>query len=233
MFDVSWGDPTRETVGQRRSRKEHEQNTVTTGIQRSASTSSDSTSTKRRPSILTLLNSSRNDFSRPASQENVSARKELVRDAHHRSRVGEAVGGIPPIQELPAGTLTSEKHTERYVVTELPVTGDKDHYSPSDDARLFKDSIRPSTADTRLEPAFTSWASRSASTDSSWSSIADSPQKSNFVQPLSPTSFVTQRTEITVASSEDVKDNEQNITIVHISADGNTPTISQDLPPQL
>jgi hypothetical protein len=63
--------------------------------------------------------------------------------------------------------------------------------------------------------------------------MADSPQKSNFVQPLSPTSFVTQRTEITVASREDVKDNEQNITIVHISADGNTPTISQDLPPQL
>jgi hypothetical protein len=229
---VSWGDPTRETVGQRRSRKEHEQNAVTTGIQRSASTSSDSTSTKRRPSILTLLNSGRKDFSRPASQENVSARKEPERDAH-RSRVGEAVSSIPPIQELPTGTWTSEKHAERFVVTELPVTGDKDHYSPSDDARLFKDSIRPSTADTRLEPAFTSWASRSASTDSSWSSMTDSPQKSNFVQPLSPTSFVTQRTEITVASREDVKDNEQNITIVHISADGNTPTISPDLPPQL
>jgi len=62
--------------------------------------------------------------------------------------------------------------------------------------------------------------------------MADSPQKSNFVQPLSPTSFVTQRTEVTVASSEDVKDNEKYLTVVHISADGKGSSVTHDLLPR-
>jgi hypothetical protein len=232
MFDVSWSDPTRETVGQRKSRKEQDQNAATPAIQRRASTSSDSLTTKRRPSILTLLNASRKDFSRPASRANVSASaREPVREPP-RSRAGGAADPISPIPELPPGTLTSDILLERFVATEFPDTRDRDYYGPSDGARLLKHSHMLNRADARLEPAFTSWASRSASTDSNWSS-ADSPRKSTFVQPLSPTSFVTQRTEITVASREDVKDDEQHITVVHISADGKGLSVTQDLPPQL
>ena len=53
------------------------------------------------------------------------------------------------------------------------------------------------------------------------------------MQPLNPTSFVTQRTEITVTSRDDIKENEQNITVVHISADGTGSSVAQDFPPQL
>jgi hypothetical protein len=231
MFDVSWEDPTKETVGQRRNRIEHDQNTATSGVQRRASTSSDSSrlkTAKNRPSILTLLNGSRKDFSRPASRAKLSApeREPVPELPQSRAGVGNT---ISPIQELPPGTLMSDVLLDRFVVTEFPSSKGRDNYSPTDGACLSKHFPKLNRADTRLESAFTSWASRSASIDSTWSSMADSPRKSNFVQPLSPTSFVTQRTEVTVVSREDVKDDEKCLTVVHICADGKGPSVTHDL----
>lgn len=236
MFDVSWDDPTKETVGQRRNRIEHDQNSASPGLQRRASTSSNtSTKTKSRPSLLTLLNGSRKDFSRPASRAKVSALETEPITEASRSRaggVGGAIPPIPPIPELPPGTLTSDILLDRFVVTEFPDSKDRENYSPSDGVCLWNHPHELNRADARLEPVFASWASQSASTDSTWSSMAESPRRSDFVQPLSPTSFVTQRTEITVASRENVNDNEQQVTVVRISADGKGPSATQDFPPQ-
>jgi hypothetical protein len=232
MFDVSWDDPTKETVGQRKNRIEHDQNTTTPGLQRASTSSDTSTKTKSRPSLLTLLNGSRKDFSRPTSRAKVSAlEKEPVRRPS-RSRAGGVGVVTPPIPELPPGTLASDILVDRFVMTEFPESKDRVNYSPSDGVCLLNHPHELNRFDARLEPAFVSWASRSASTDSTWSSTAESPRRSNFVQPLSPTSFVTQRTEITVASREDANDNEQHIAVVHISADGKGPSATQGFPPQ-
>jgi len=51
------------------------------------------------------------------------------------------------------------------------------------------------------------------------------------MQLLSPTSFVTQRTDITVASREDVNDNKQQVTVVRISADRKGTSATQGFPP--
>lgn len=154
MFDVSWSDPTSETVGQRRSRKEHDQNTAkatptapatstptsTSGLQRRASTSSDSVTTKHRPSLLTLLNSSRKDFSRPASRAKIAELEGEPAKEPARSRAGGVGDDIPPIPELPPGTLTSDVVRDRCVVTEFRGGRDRDKYSPSDGACLLKHS---------------------------------------------------------------------------------------------
>jgi len=141
MFDVSWEDPTMETVGQRRNRIEHDQNTATPGIRR-ASTSSDSprlNTAKSRPSILTLLlNGSRKDFSRPASRARLSAPEREPVPELPRSRAGRVGNTISHIQELPPGTLTSDVLQDRFVVTEFPGSKSRDNYSPADGACLSK-----------------------------------------------------------------------------------------------
>ena len=72
---------------------------------------------------------------------------------------------------------------------------------------------------------FSGWTERSANSNSSWSSVTDpSPVKGSIVQPLSPTSFVTQSTEVTVSPRHNVNNAaEQLASIVHISATGTMP----------
>lgn len=135
MFDVSWSDASRETVGQRRDRKEHDQITLTPGIQRRPSTSSEVSKTKHRPSVLNLLHGNRKDFSRPQSRANTSKqRKEIAPEPvpSRAARVGDAASAI---RELSLATLTSEKLQDSFIVTELPDPRDsKDNYSPSNGA---------------------------------------------------------------------------------------------------
>lgn len=57
--------------------------------------------------------------------------------------------------------------------------------------------------------------------------MADGQSKNHFIQPLSPNSFVTQSTEITVAPSEDFSASEQLATVVHITS-GTVPIQIQD-----
>lgn len=77
--------------------------------------------------------------------------------------------------------------------------------------------------DISSEPRFASWASQSARTDSTWSYSGDSVAHSHLVQPLSPTSFVSQSTEITVTSHEDIKEDQKHATVVEIYSDGSLP----------
>lgn len=69
MFDVSWTDPARETVGQRKTRKEQEAANGTSrqtpglsqGTSLRSSSSAGSTFGQKKPSILNLFGSSRKD----------------------------------------------------------------------------------------------------------------------------------------------------------------------------
>ena len=145
MFDVSWSDPNRETVGQRKSRREQDQNTVTPGIQRRASTSSSSTTTKHRPTILKLFNGNRKDFSRPASRKHVSTQR--LEEEPPQTRAGMAFEAICSVQELPPGTLTSDVPLDRFVVTEIQDIGQRGDHNPSDGKRSSEYSSLPNAAD--------------------------------------------------------------------------------------
>jgi hypothetical protein len=67
MFDVDWVDPSRETVGQRKSRKEQQANGLSRGSSIRSSRSSDSTSNQPRPSLLGLFSSNKKPTTRSSS----------------------------------------------------------------------------------------------------------------------------------------------------------------------
>ena len=87
MFDVSWVDPTRETVGQRKNRKEQSgtRSISRSSIHSSGSTSTDSPSTKSKPSLLNLFGSVKTPtLNRIGSQPKLSSLR--AQDATKASR---------------------------------------------------------------------------------------------------------------------------------------------------
>lgn len=70
------------------------------------------------------------------------------------------------------------------------------------------------------ESVFSDHTGQSGETDISHDSGFQSISKSQVVQPLSPSSFVTQKTEVTVSSSSSIRASEQYAAVVHISAEG-------------
>jgi len=88
MFDVSWVDPTRETVGQRKNRKENSSTARSisrSSIHSSGSASTDSPSTKSKPSILNLFGSVKSPtLSRAGSHPKLSGLR--TQDATKASR---------------------------------------------------------------------------------------------------------------------------------------------------
>jgi hypothetical protein len=87
MFDVSWVDPTRETVGQRKNRKEQSgtRSISRSSIHSSGSTSTDSPSTKSKPSLLNLFGSVKTPtLNRTGSQPKLSSLR--AQDATKASR---------------------------------------------------------------------------------------------------------------------------------------------------
>lgn len=84
------------------------------------------------------------------------------------------------------------------------------------------------------ESVFSGWTGRSAATESSWGSTAESPPgKGPIIQPLSPKSFVTQSTEVTVSPRDSLRSAEQVATVVHISAAGTIPIEVNDSPTEM
>lgn len=89
MFDVSWVDPTRETVGQRKNRKEHSISTRSvsrrSSIHSSGSGSTESPSTKTKTSLLNLFGSVKTpSLSRTGSHPKISSLR--AQDASRASR---------------------------------------------------------------------------------------------------------------------------------------------------
>jgi hypothetical protein len=74
MFDVSWTDPTRETVAQRKSRKDQHANSLRQTPSIRSSRSTDSSQAVAKPSLLNLFTGSKKgDLTRTGSQPKLSA----------------------------------------------------------------------------------------------------------------------------------------------------------------
>lgn len=117
MFDVSWSDPERETVAQRRSRKE--QQAAATSAQSSSSSVRSSESSKSnesthqsttRVSLLTFLNGNRKDkkntkdsiLRSTSSSRLATARPISIKDESHASRrYSSYTEQIGPVEEDP------------------------------------------------------------------------------------------------------------------------------------
>lgn len=87
------------------------------------------------------------------------------------------------------------------------------------------------------ESVFSGHTARSAKTILTWNSAVESTgpmspcsSRSRIVQPLSPTSFVTQSTEVTISPRDSLTDTDQVATFVHISSAGTMPIHEYDLP---
>lgn len=78
MFDVHYTDPSRETVGQRKIRKESKASGISRGSSIRSSNSSDSSQSHNRPALLSLFggsSSKRIGLTRTGSQSKLSALK--------------------------------------------------------------------------------------------------------------------------------------------------------------
>ncbi|KAL5327096.1 hypothetical protein ACEPPN_004787 [Leptodophora sp. 'Broadleaf-Isolate-01'] len=221
MFDVSWTDPARETVGQRKTRKEQESangtSRKTPGLSRGSSlrssNSSGSTFGQKKPSFLNLFGSSRKEAPSRVGYRSHTPAPTIEDPVSNSQRLSDyTVDSDSSGQELPGTT------------TRIPKNGFFGRSPP-----YYSDGELSARSEAS-ESVFSGWTGKSAMTESTWDSGAESVTSSGkVVQPLSENSFVTQSTEVTVSSRESVKAAEQTATVVHISASGTVPVLVKDL----
>lgn len=137
MFDVSWVDPTSETVGQRKNRKESCARSISrSSIHSSRSTSTDAPSTKNKPSLLNLFGSVKSpSLSRAGSHPKPSSLRS--QDATKASR------------RISSYTVTSDTSTQEFpdpatTTTRFPANGffngaylSDDQSTPSEGMHLY------------------------------------------------------------------------------------------------
>ncbi|TVY82785.1 hypothetical protein LSUE1_G004967, partial [Lachnellula suecica] len=201
MFDISWTDPARETVGQRKTRKEQQQaNGTSRAASIRSSKSSASSQTQAKPALFSLFGSGKKGG--------------LTRtNSHSKLSITTNEQSSKSSRRISSYTVTSDTSARESIgpstTTRIPVSG------------FFAAS----------ESVFSGWTGRSAATESSWGSTTESPPgKRHIIQPLSPTSFVTQSTEVTVSPRDSIKSGEQLATVVHISAAATVPIEINDSP---
>ncbi|KAF8853647.1 hypothetical protein BDZ45DRAFT_598261 [Acephala macrosclerotiorum] len=225
MFDVSWTDPAREIVGERRNRKGQNGESVhKQSLSRKSSTRSSRSAESTKPSLLNLFGQSR----KPALERAVSKSKLAPGD------FDRTVSKYPEENnDHRLSTYTVESESSAH---ELPGTS-RIRTPPNQffESRNSQSDTDQSNASEPPDSVFSGWTERSSRTDSSWSSVIDtstltSGTSSRIVQPLSPNSFVTQSTEVTVSPRECIKAEEHVATIVHISAAGENPVQIQNIP---
>ncbi|KAG4429533.1 hypothetical protein IFR05_014982 [Cadophora sp. M221] len=221
MFDVSWTDPARETVGQRKTRKEQEAVNGTSrkipGLSRGSSlrssNSSGSTFGQKKPSFLNLFGSGRKE-----GPSRVGYRTQTP-----VSTIEEPVSSSQRLSDYTADSDSSGQELPE-TTTRIPKNGFFGRSPP-----YYSDGELSARSEAS-ESVFSGWTGKSATTESTWDSGAESVTSSGkVVQPLSENSFVTQSTEVTVSSREGVKATEQTATVVHISASGTVPVLVKDL----
>ncbi|PVH88962.1 hypothetical protein DL98DRAFT_648271 [Cadophora sp. DSE1049] len=220
MFDVSWTDPGRETVGQRKTRKEQEAangtSRKTPGLSRGSSfrssNSSGSTFGQKKTSILNLFGSGRKETPSRVGYRTQTPAQPVEEPVSYSQRLSNCTADSDSSgHELPGTT------------TRIPKNGFFGRSPPYYSEGEFS---APSEAS---ESVFSGWTGKSAVTESTWDSGAESTTSSGkVVQPLSEKSFFTQSTEMRVSSRESVKVAEQTATIVHISASGTVPVLVKD-----
>ncbi|KAK6585449.1 hypothetical protein PZA11_002176 [Diplocarpon coronariae] len=208
MFDVSWTDPDRETVGQRKARKEQEIASGTggkpQGLSRRSSIRSSETSGSsfsQKPSLLTLFGPSRKDGGSRIGHHSTLPRAPAADSAS----VSQRLSSFTSETDCSAPGLPS---TTARISQPGPFVG-----SP------FYSEAELSARSDASESVFSGWTEKSTKTDSSYGSVSESPTSPRKIaQPLSDNSFILQSTEITVSSSENIEATEQTATTVHISA---------------
>jgi len=114
MFDISWTDPTRETVGQRNNRKEQQANGVSRGTSIRSSQSSESSQTQAKPALFSLFGGGKKGgLRRSGSHSKLSALR------HEQSNKAS--------RRISSYTVTSETSTygppEPVTTTRIPVNG--------------------------------------------------------------------------------------------------------------
>lgn len=133
MFDVSWTDPERETVGQRKSRKDQHGNfrSHTPSIRRS--TSVDLSSRQTKPSLLTLFGGSKKAaLARTGSHSKLSALStENTTKASRRVSSYTIASTDSSSLEVSEITTTTRIPTRNFF-SGGPYQSDGEHSSPSD-----------------------------------------------------------------------------------------------------
>jgi len=220
MFDVAWTDPKRETVGQRKNRKEQQE-----GLSRRSSIhssrSSDSQPAQIKPSLLNLFGGSKRNLPRIASNSKLS--------------VLRSDDSIKAARRVSSYTVRSDGSAleQPDTTTRIPVNGyftgppyhsDAEQSTPSEGMISFSDLKYHSNMPLVSESVFSGWTDRSRKTESTWSSVESTASSGRVVQSLSPKSFITQSTEVTVSPRDSVKAAEQVARVVHISSAGTVPT---------
>jgi hypothetical protein len=113
MFDISWTDPTRETVGQRKTRKEQQANGLSRAPSTRSSKSSGSSQTQAKPALFSLFGGSKKILGRAGSHSKLSAlRNEQALKASRRIS-SYTVASDSSAHEPPVPTTT----------TRIPVNG--------------------------------------------------------------------------------------------------------------
>ncbi|KAL2074556.1 hypothetical protein VTL71DRAFT_8334 [Oculimacula yallundae] len=220
MFDVSWTDPTRETVGARKNRKQQEAvngtSRKTPGLSRvssvRSSNSSGSTFGQKKPSLLSMFGSSRKDAPSRAAYRTKTPAPAIEETPEDSQRLSTCTAGSDSSGHALSGTTTR-----------IPKNGFFGRSPP------YYSEGELSARSEASESVFSEWTSKSAKTESTWDSGEESitsPVK--VVQPLSESSFVTQSTEVTVSSRESCNAEEHTATMVHISASGTMPVLIKD-----
>jgi hypothetical protein len=233
MFDVCWTDPSRETVGQRRSRKDQDKNST-------ASSRASSHRTGRARSIkssrsVESSSASFLDLFSPTYKRSASKREGIQSKSTSTLRL-DNIEAHRPLSSYTIDETPSSSHVANGFFGSVSLS-DTDS-SLSEGGRDLQLHVMEQLTDEVIvsESMFSGRTSHSAQTIATWNSSVEStglrsPDFNRVVQPLSSTSFVTQSTEITVSPRELVHDLEELSTIVRISSAGPVPAQMYGPPP--
>jgi hypothetical protein len=142
MFDVSWVDPTRETVGQRKTRKEHP-TSVSRRTSIHSSKSLETSPNKAKPSLLNLFGGVKTPpLKRTGSHPKLSALRVQDETKSPRRISSYTVASDTSTQEFSGTTETATRFPGNGFFTGGPYQSD-DHSTPSEGVfvRLLKLSI--------------------------------------------------------------------------------------------
>ncbi|CAG8959218.1 hypothetical protein HYFRA_00012576 [Hymenoscyphus fraxineus] len=213
MFDVHYTDPSRETVGQRKIRKESKTSEISRGSSIRSSNSSESSQSHTRPALLSLFgggSSKRGALTRTGSQSKLSALKNG--DASKASR------------RISSYTVASDSSVRDFTEPSANQASSKGTFSFDQDTDL-------SCASEPAESVFSGWTGRSSNTNSTWGSVVNSPTtKSHLIQPLSPTSIIGRGPDVSTLPRENASLAGQVATVVTIPPRKTIPIQGGDSP---
>lgn len=224
-------------MGDRRNRKEQNggSSRKQSGVsRRSSMISSRSTETTGKPSLLNIFTSGSR---KPKSERGGSQANNRPEDGQQRRTSSSTTTGSESSGQDLSSTAATTRDSAIEVLegrdcpsdTEQSLPSERQYYLP-----MFR-SLDTELLSVATDSVFSGWTEKSSRTDSSWSSVIDtstlcSGTSNCVVQPLSPTSYVTQSTEVTVAPRDTIKVEEQTATIVRISAAPTLPVQVQNIP---